>query len=72
MEEFRVTTFDLLGQAGSGRPPFLAKNAPECIDFFQMSLDAWVTATNYDSEKFYILGHNFGGYIAAEYALKRP
>jgi pimeloyl-ACP methyl ester carboxylesterase len=73
MKTFRVTTMDLFGMAGSGRPPFSLTSAPDCIDFFVFSIEAWMKATRYnESENYYLLGPSLGGYLCACYALRYP
>ena len=73
MKEFRVTTLDLFGMAGSGRPSFSLQTAEECIAFFTLSIDAWMSATEYKTnDDYYLLGHSLGGYISMWYALKWP
>ena len=37
-----------------------------------MSFESFMTATEYDNEEYYLLGHALGGYLATLYALKRP
>ena len=46
-EYFRVTTIDLLGMGASGRPPFELSTAQECIDFFVLSIRAWMETVGY-------------------------
>ena len=70
-QKYRVTTIDFLGMGCSGRPKFKVKNENEAIDFFIDSVQKWIEKTNY-TEKFHLLGHSFGGYIATKYALKYP
>lgn len=72
MKEFRVTTLDLLGMAGSGRPPFSCTTATDCINFFVCSIEAWMQATGYKSEKYFLLGHSLGGYLSTCFALRYP
>ena len=43
------------------------------VEVFVDSLHAWVEKVNLAaSGDFYLLGHSFGGYIAAEYAFRHP
>ena len=70
---FRITTIDLLGQGASGRPAFDLSSPHQCIDYFVLSIEAWMKASNYRVDDEYILlGHGLGGYVAAQYALKFP
>ena len=70
---FRVTTIDLLGQGGSGRPAFNLTTAEQCIDYFIFSIEAWLQATNFRDEGSYmLLGHSLGGYVAANFAIRFP
>ena len=64
-KSFRVTTIDLLGMAGSGRPAFHLTQAEECIDYFALSTEAWMQTTGYSQEKYVLCGHSLGGYLAA-------
>ena len=66
---FRVTSIDLLGMGCSGRPNFELKTAQQCIDYFILSIEAWVQATKYNEEPFYILGHSLGGYLSVLYSI---
>lgn len=54
----------------TGRPKFRAKNREEAEEFFLNSLEAWREKTGLD--KFILMGHSMGGYLAANYALKHP
>jgi pimeloyl-ACP methyl ester carboxylesterase len=66
---FRVTTIDLLGQGFSGRPNFTLTNCQDCIDYFLLSLRAWMKTSKYDSEPFIMSGHSMGGYLSTLYAI---
>ena len=41
-QEFRLTTIDILGMGGSGRPKFELGTCRDCISFFVYSLEAWM------------------------------
>ena len=67
---------DLLGMGRSSRPPFKlhAKDRQgsitEAEDWFIDALEEWRVKKNI--EKFTLLGHSLGGYMAVAYALKYP
>ncbi|KAM0003385.1 putative 1-acylglycerol-3-phosphate O-acyltransferase [Helianthus debilis subsp. tardiflorus] len=63
-KHFKVIAIDQLG------PDFTCKSTEETEAWFIDSLEEWRKAKNLD--KFVLLGHSFGGYIAAKYALKHP
>ncbi|XP_074577288.1 putative 1-acylglycerol-3-phosphate O-acyltransferase [Curcuma longa] len=67
---FRVIAIDQLGWGASSRPDFDCKSTEETEAWFIDSFEAWRIAKNLD--KFILLGHSFGGYVAAKYALKHP
>ncbi|KAL8230801.1 hypothetical protein R6Q57_000579 [Mikania cordata] len=69
-KHFRVIAIDQLGWGGSSRPDFTCKSTEETEAWFIDSFEEWRKAKNL--EKFILLGHSFGGYIAAKYALKHP
>ena len=55
----------------SGRPEFELTNPLDCIDYYVLSIEAWMRTTNYNlDEKFYLLGYKFGAYISIFYAIK--
>ena len=54
----------------AGRPAFTAKNRESAEDFFIAALDKW--RDKMGLEKFVLLGHSMGGYLAATYALQHP
>lgn len=41
-KEFRLTTIDLLGMGGSGRPKFQMKTSRDCVSYFAYSIEAWM------------------------------
>lgn len=65
-----VYAIDLIGFGRSGRPYFKPKNAEEAEEFFIESLEGWRKQVGL--EKFNLLGHSFGGYVTALYAMKYP
>lgn len=69
-KRFRVIAIDQLGWGGSSRPDFTCKSTEETEEWFIDSLEAWRKAKNLNN--FILLGHSFGGYVAAKYAIKHP
>lgn len=71
-EEFDVTVIDLLGMGLSGRPKFTLTRPKDFIDYFILSIEAWIKETGYtnNGEKYILAGHSIGGYVCANYALK--
>ncbi|PSS31289.1 1-acylglycerol-3-phosphate O-acyltransferase [Actinidia chinensis var. chinensis] len=69
-KHFRVIAIDQLGWGGSSRPDFTCKSTEETEAWFIDSFEEWRKAKNLSN--FILLGHSFGGYIAAKYALKHP
>ncbi|GAB2267720.1 hypothetical protein Dimus_002702 [Dionaea muscipula] len=67
---FRVIAIDQLGCGGSSRPDFTCKSTEETEAWFIDSFEEWRKAKNLSD--FILLGHSFGGYVAAKYALKHP
>ncbi|XP_071722660.1 1-acylglycerol-3-phosphate O-acyltransferase [Rutidosis leptorrhynchoides] len=67
---FRVIAIDQLGWGGSSRPDFTCKSTEETEAWFIDSFEEWRKAKNLTN--FILLGHSFGGYVAAKYALKHP
>lgn len=67
---FRVIAIDQLGWGASSRPDFTCKSTEETEAWFIDSFEEWRKAKNLD--EFILLGHSFGGYVAAKYALKYP
>ncbi|KAL7244889.1 hypothetical protein ACSBR2_000267 [Camellia fascicularis] len=69
-KHFRVIAVDQLGWGGSSRPDFTCKSTEETEAWFIDSFEEWRRAKNLTN--FILLGHSFGGYVAARYALKHP
>ncbi|XP_030527201.2 probable 1-acylglycerol-3-phosphate O-acyltransferase [Rhodamnia argentea] len=67
---FRVIAIDQLGWGGSSRPDFTCQSTEETEAWFIDSFEEWRKAKNIS--KFILLGHSFGGYVAAKYSLKHP
>lgn len=73
---WKIYSLDMLGMGNSSRPPFKihAKDPQakitEAENWFVDSLEEWRQARKI--EKFTLLGHSLGGYLAVSYALKYP
>ncbi|KAJ9186498.1 hypothetical protein P3X46_002063 [Hevea brasiliensis] len=67
---FKVIAVDQLGWGGSSRPDFTCKSTKETEAWFIDSFEEWRKAKKLDN--FILLGHSFGGYVAAKYAIKHP
>ncbi|KAH9297735.1 hypothetical protein KI387_029417, partial [Taxus chinensis] len=67
---FRVIAIDQLGWGASSRPDFTCKSTEETESWFIDSFEEWREVKNLDN--FILLGHSFGGYVAAKYAIKHP
>ena len=71
-----VYALDLLGMGRSSRPPFRVhakdrqKSISEAEDWFVDALEEWRIKRKID--RFTLLGHSLGGYMAVAYALKYP
>ncbi|VDL57176.1 unnamed protein product [Hymenolepis diminuta] len=65
----RVYAFDLLGFGRSSRPPF-PETAEEVENKFVEVIEEW--RKRMDLDKFILLGHSMGGFLAASYALSHP
>ncbi|KAL8952830.1 MAG: hypothetical protein Q9222_001265 [Ikaeria aurantiellina] len=71
-----VYALDLLGMGRSSRPPFRVhakdrqKSISEAEDWFVDALEEWRVKRKID--RFTLLGHSLGGYMAVAYALKYP
>jgi pimeloyl-ACP methyl ester carboxylesterase len=72
-KKFSVTSLDLLGMGFSGRPVFSLETAQDCINYFVLSIEAWMRETKYKEKGEYILlGHSLGGYLAINFCLQYP
>ena len=69
---FDVTTVDFLGMGVSGRPKFILKDCQDSIDYFMLSMRAWMETTSYHGEPYYVCGHSLGGYLMSLYSLTYP
>lgn len=69
-KHFRVIAIDQLGWGASSRPDFTCKSTEETEAWFIDSFEAWRKEKKL--ENFILLGHSFGGYVAAKYALQHP
>lgn len=73
---WRLYALDMLGMGNSSRPPFRIKakdpqgKIDEAESFFVDALEEWRKIRKI--EKFTLLGHSLGGYLAVSYALKYP
>jgi cardiolipin-specific phospholipase len=73
---WKLYALDMLGMGNSSRPPFRihAKDQQgkitEAENWFIDALEEWRIARKL--EKFTLLGHSMGGYLAVSYALKYP
>ena len=73
---WRLYALDLLGMGRSSRPPFKLRSKTreeqitEAEAWFVDSLEEWRVKRKID--KFTLLGHSMGGYMAVAYALKYP
>lgn len=73
---WKIYALDLLGMGRSSRPPFKlhAKDKKTCIteaeNWFIDALEEWRVERKI--ERFTLLGHSLGGYMAVAYALKYP
>ncbi|CAF0885652.1 unnamed protein product [Rotaria sordida] len=65
-----VYAIDLLGCGRSSRPYFRAKTSDDAEHFFVDALERWRIQLNLD--KMILLGHSFGAYIGASYAMSNP
>ena len=73
---WKVYALDLLGMGRSSRPPFKLKakdrqaSITEAESWFIDALEEWRVQRKID--RFTLLGHSLGGYMAVAYALKYP
>ncbi|KAM0484245.1 hypothetical protein ACHAPX_001664 [Trichoderma viride] len=72
----KLYALDMLGMGNSSRPPFKIHSKDkegkviEAENFFIDALEEWRKARKI--ERFTLLGHSLGGYLAVSYALKYP
>jgi pimeloyl-ACP methyl ester carboxylesterase len=69
-QRYNIYCPDLIGMGLSSRPQVNFTKAEEYIDFFVESLEKFREKLNIKS--FHLIGHSFGGYISANYALRYP
>jgi len=69
-KEHTVFAIDLPGFGRSSRPYLRLKTAEEAEEYFLTALEEW--REKIGLEKFTLLGHSFGGYLAACYSMKHP
>ncbi|KAB5577930.1 Alpha/Beta hydrolase protein [Coniochaeta sp. 2T2.1] len=73
---WKIYSLDMLGMGNSARPPFKIRakdpqgKITEAENWFIDALEDWRQARKI--EKFTLLGHSLGGYLAVSYALKYP
>lgn len=73
---WKLWALDLLGMGRSSRPPFVVRakdqkgKITEAENWFIDALEEWRKQRKI--EKFTLLGHSLGGYLAVAYALKYP
>jgi len=67
-EHYRVYILDLLGMGHSSRPEFTATSLEESEAFFVEAIEEFRNIT--ELEKFILVGHSFGGYVASCYTIK--
>lgn len=65
-----VHAVDLLSHGLSSRPQFAGKTREEGEAFYTDALQAWAEAEGL--ERYVLIGHSFGGYVAACWALAHP
>eukprot|EP00043_Microstomoeca_roanoka_P027613 m.15177 g.15177 ORF g.15177 m.15177 type:complete len:440 (+) comp7796_c0_seq2:248-1567(+) len=67
---YRVHALDLIGFAASSRPAFPSDDMDALEAVFVDALEAWREAVGI--QRFVLVGHSFGAYVASLYALKHP
>ena len=72
VKHFRLIFIDWIGAGCSSRPDnFNQKATPaEAMKYFIDYIESWRVQMKLD--KFYLMGHSFGGYIASHYAIAHP
>uniref|UniRef100_A0A7S0WA47 AB hydrolase-1 domain-containing protein n=1 Tax=Hemiselmis tepida TaxID=464990 RepID=A0A7S0WA47_9CRYP len=66
----RVLAFDLLGMGCSDRPKFSGSTPKEAEDYFLGAIHDWQLGMGI--QRMILVGHAFGAYLAAVYALRHP
>jgi len=66
-----VHAIDVPGFARSDRPTRDFRKPVEALDFFFGYLDRWFDEMNLSATPVVLVGHSFGGYISARYAMAR-
>jgi len=69
-QHYTIYAMDILGFGRSSRPEFTGNGPEDAEHWFLSSIALWINALKL--EKFYLLGHSFGGYLSAVYTLKYP
>jgi pimeloyl-ACP methyl ester carboxylesterase len=69
-KHYTVHAIDIIGFGGSSRPFFKSDDYDHIEKIFAESIDSWRQQMGID--RFHLLGHSFGGYIAGIYALRHP
>ena len=64
----RVFAIDIPGMGLSSRPDFDLKDPESTLEYLLSWLESWRETLKL--EKIILMGHSFGGYLAAAYALK--
>lgn len=65
-----VYAIDLVGFGRSSRPAFTPESPEHAEHFFVASIEGWRKKVGLD--RFALLGHSFGGYLAGCYSLRHP
>jgi abhydrolase domain-containing protein 4 len=65
-----VYAIDLPGFGRSSRPDFKGKTTAEAEAYFVDAFDAWMTVLGFESAE--VMGHSFGAYLSASWALSHP
>ena len=78
MEHFRIVAIDMLGFGNSSRVSLEEEMLRNCeiADEYQVGwLDHWVNIMTLNRElpeKFFLIGHSYGGYVSSLYACRHP
>lgn len=70
--ERTIYALDVIGMAGSGRPPFDASklSAEEAEELLVAAFERW--AEKVELTEFALIGHSFGGYVCSAWAARYP